>query len=162
MALVKPLVLSASGQIQQIQSGDTLNASVQEADVIALTNATTGAVVFGRAVYVSAANSFSLAQANASATKLVVGLVKDATVAANAVGNVHTDGALVGSAAAWDIVTGQTGGLTSGATYYLSAAAAGGITATPPTTTGQYLVPIGIALSATALDIRDALFDILL
>lgn len=162
MALVKPLVLTASGQIAQIQSGDTLNAAVQEADAIALTNSATGAIAFGRAVYVSAANSFALAQANASATKQVLGLVKDASVAASAVGNVQTDGVITGTTAQWDSVSGQTGGLTPNAIYYLSATTAGAITATPPSATGQYLVPIGVALSTTSLDIRDALFDILL
>lgn len=162
MALVKPLVLSASGQLQLLQSGDTLNAAVLEADAIALTNSTTGSVVFGRAVYVSASNAFSLAMANANGTKGVIGLVKDNTVAANAVGNVQTDGALTGTTAQWDVVAGTVGGLTPGATYYLSPTTAGGITATPPSATGQYLVPIGVALSATALDIRDAIFDVLL
>ena len=164
MALVKPLVLGANGQIMQISSSDTLNAAVQEADAITLTNGTTGAIAFGKAVYISASNSCALAMANASATKQVLGLVKDASIAANAVGNIQTDGVITGTTAQWDAAIGgsNSGGLTSGAVYYLSATVAGGITSTPPSTTGQYLVPIGVALSTTSLDIRDALFDILL
>ena len=45
-------------------------------------------------------------------------------------------------------------GLTAGATYYLSAATAGAMTVTPPSTVGQYVVRLGKALSTTEFEIR--------
>jgi hypothetical protein len=41
-----------------------------------------------------------------------------------------------------------------GTTYYLSAGTAGLLTATAPSTVGQYVVEIGVALSTTELLIR--------
>lgn len=163
MALKKPLVWYGN-QLAQLQAGDTLDAPVQEVDVVALNNGTGSAIAISRAVYISSAGTVALAQANASATKGVIGLVKDTSIAASASGAIQTDGVLTASAAQWDAVigSGNTGGLTPGATYYLSAATAGGITSTAPSTQGQYVVPIGVALSPTALDIRDYGLDILL
>lgn len=42
-------------------------------------------------------------------------------------------------------------GLTPGATYYLDPTTAGGVTTTPPTTAGQSVQPLGVALSSTSL-----------
>jgi hypothetical protein len=69
---------------------------------------------------------------------------------------VATDGVLSGTTAQWDAVTGQTGGLTAGVDYFLSAATAGRVTTTPPATAGQYNVYVGRAKSTTDmhLDIR--------
>lgn len=148
----KPLVI-ISGLVQQLPAGDTLDAPVSEVDVIALTNGTASAVPIGTPVYVSAANSFQLSRANASATAKVIGLVQSASVAASGNGAVQTDGFLTATTAQWDAVTGQTGGLTVGSTYYLSAAAAGRITTAAPTATGEYVLEVGEAISTTALEI---------
>ena len=156
----RPMV-TINGQLQSLPVGDTIDGPVSEVDIIALPNGTGSSVAIARAVYPTT-NGFGLAQANASATKNVVGLVKDPSVASNASGNIQSDGVFVATAAQWDAVTGQTGGLTPGAIYYLSPTTAGAITSTPPSTTGQYVVQVGIALSTTALDIRDGGFDILL
>lgn len=152
MALKKPLVIT-NGQIQQLQSGDTLDASVAEVDVVAMTNANAAALVIGTPVHVSAAGSVDKAQANASGTVEVLGLVQPTEIAISGSGNVQTDGILAATTAQWDAVTGGTGGLTPNTVYFLSAATAGMLTPTAPTTAGQFVLRIGKAISTTELEI---------
>ena len=94
-------------------------------------------------VYVSSADSVSPAQANTEAH--VAGLVGFAKADAAAAANVEviSSGVLAGFS-----------GLTPGARYYLSAATAGEITATIPTGTGNIITLVGVAKSATELNIR--------
>lgn len=148
----KPLVL-VDGLVRQLPSGDTLDAASSEVDVISLTNAGAGAAPIGSPVYISAANNFALARANAGATARPIALVKDASIAASAAGFVQTDGVLEATTAQWDTITGQTGGLTPGSVYFLSAATAGRLTTTAPTSSGEYVVRVGIAVSSTGLEI---------
>lgn len=152
MALRKPLVI-INGVTQQIPDTDVLNATLAEVDQIALANGETAAVAVGTAVYISAANTFKKAQGNALGTADVLGIVKDASIAAAATGNVQTDGQMSATTAQWDAATGQTGGLAPGATYYLSASTAGLLTVTAPTNSGQYVLKIGKAISTTVLDL---------
>jgi len=152
MAAKKPLVL-CNGQIEQLQAGDTLDASVSEVDVVSKVNGNAGALVIGTPVYVKATGEMDKGQANASATIQLLGLVKDVSVASAAPGVVQTDGILVATTVQWDAVAGTTGGLSPGTVYYLDAATPGQLTATPPSSAGQYLVRIGLAVSATELDI---------
>jgi hypothetical protein len=56
------------------------------------------------------------------------------------------------STAQWDVVTGQTGGLTPGAMYFLSNSTDGALTTTAPST--GYICPIGRALSTTKMALR--------
>jgi hypothetical protein len=156
----RPLVI-IGGQLAQLPAGDTIDGPVSEVDIIALNNSTASSVAMCRAVYPTSAG-LGLAQANASATKNVIGLVKDTAIAAGANGNIQSDGVFVATTAQWSAVSGETNGLTPNSIYYLSATTPGAITSTPPSTAGQYVVQVGIALSATALDIRDSGFDILL
>ena len=142
-----------SGQIRQLPTGDTLDAAVSEVDVVSLANGTTSAIAICTPVYISSGGSVSPAQANASATQGVIGLVKDPSIASSAQGNVQTDGGFTATTSQWDTVTGQTGGLTPGAVYFLSAASPGKLTATAPTADGQYVVPVGKAFSSTLLDV---------
>jgi hypothetical protein len=143
MAQVKPLVLNATtGRIEQLQNGDFL----KEVDHPKVTNANAGAVAFGRVMYL-ASGGMDLARANAGGTTPSRGLVADNSVASSSVGTLQSNGVLVGTTTQWDAVTGQTGGLTAGAIYYLSEAVAGGMTTTPPTT--GYVQEIGEAISDT-------------
>jgi len=153
MAARKPLVI-VDGQISQLLSSDTLDAAVSEVDVTTATNNNAGAIVLGNVVYVDSANGCDLAQANASGTNDVFGLVRDATVAAAATASIQTNGVLVGTTTQWDATAGTTGGLDPNAIYYLSTADAGEMTTTAPTTVGQYVVPVGFALSTTDFQIR--------
>lgn len=150
MALRKPLVINA-GQIQQLQSGDLLDASVIEQEVLNLTNGESGAVVIGAPVYIFSANTIKKAKADAGGTSNPIGLVKDASIAASEAGAILTSGVLAATTEQWDAVAGTTGGLTPNAVYYLDPANAGKITATPPSTAGHYVVKVGVAISTTEL-----------
>jgi hypothetical protein len=154
MALRKPLVI-VNGQVQQIQSGDTLDAIVNEVDITQATNNEATTLVIGTPVYVDGAGTVKEAQADALITSRVLGLVQDVTIAAAAAGDIQTDGVFVATTTQWDAVAGTTGGLSPGVHYFLSAATAGLISATAPTTTGEVVVNLGLALSATELDINN-------
>lgn len=155
MALRIPLVLVA-GQIQQLQAGDTLNAPQGGGDQIVQTNDEVGAIVMGTPVYNDANDGVKKAKADASATCNVVGLVASASVAAAGSAPITTSGVLTATTGQWDAAFGTSGGLTKGTRYFLSAATVGLGTATAPSTAGQYVVHLGIALSATELlvDVR--------
>lgn len=152
MAARKPLVI-INGQVQQLPAGDTLNAAASEVDVVSLVNASGSAAAICTPVYVSASGSFSLARANAAGTMEAIGLVRDASIANTTAGSIQTDGVLTATTGQWDAITGQTGGLTFGAVYFLSATTAGQLTSTAPSTSGQYVLRVGKALSTTDLDI---------
>jgi hypothetical protein len=148
MAVQKPLVI-INGQVQQIPSGDTLSAASSEVDVVSMTNANAGAITVGMPVYVSAAGSVNKASAGAAGTRQVLGLVKDASIAAAGSGFIQTDGIL--ASADWTAVVGTTT-LTAGSVYYLSATA-GQLTTTAPTGSGNYVCKVGVAISTTELEI---------
>ncbi len=114
-----------------------------------MTNSNASAIAIGRAVYVSGAAAVNLANANASGTVRAIGLVADTSIANGAVGNIATEGTVTATTTQWDAVTGQTGGLTSGARYFLSNTTAGALTTTAPTS--GYVVQVGIALSTTKI-----------
>lgn len=113
------------------------------------TNGEASAIAIGRAVYVSAANQVRLANANASGTTNVVALVASTSINSSASGSIAVAGVLEATTTQWDAVTGQSGGLTFGATYFLSNTTAGAITTTAPTS--GHVVPVGIALGTTKL-----------
>lgn len=152
MASRKPLVINA-GQMEQLQAGDTLDATVSEVDVISKTNDNVGAITIGQAVYQKSNGNVDLARGNAQGTVQVLGLVRDASIAAAGSGIIQTDGVLSATTGQWDAVTGGTGGLTAGSVYYLSAATAGRITATAPTAVGEFVIRLGKALSTTEFEI---------
>lgn len=153
MPLRKPLVINA-GLIQQLQSVDTLDAVQSGGDVVTQTNNEVGAIVIGTIVYNNAANGVLKAQANASGTSKVLGLVREVSIGAASTGLIQTDGILTATTGQWDAVFGTTGGLTFGTRYYLSQTTAGLGTATAPTTVGQLVVLIGIAVSTVDLNIE--------
>jgi hypothetical protein len=148
MAIQKPLVI-ISGQIQQLPTGDTLDAASSEVDVVSMTAAAT--VVKGCPVYVSAANTFNKANAAASGTAKVIGFAAQG-ISSAAQGLIQTDGVLSCTTGEWDAVAGTTGGLTAGSAYFLDATA-GLISSTAPTGSGSYIVKVGTALSTTELEI---------
>jgi len=152
MATRKTLVMVA-GRIERLQAGDTVDADLAEVDLIELTNNNGSPAVIGEAVYIDGADTCDKAQANAAGTMDMVALVKDPSIAAATAGMVQSDGVLSATTGQWDAVTGDTGGLTTGSVYYLSAATAGRITDTSPTAGGEYSVQVGKALSTTELEI---------
>lgn len=149
MALRKPLVI-VSGQVQRLQSGDT----IETPGLYNRTNGNAGAIVIGQPVYVDAPGSVDLALANALATSDVLGLVADTTIASAASGGILTDGRLTATTGEWDAVTGQVGGLTSGSKYYLDENTVGNLTTTAPSANGDVVAPVGQALSTTEMEIN--------
>ena len=147
MAVVKPVVFGPDGALRNIQAGDTL-AGGSETGIINLTAA--AALIAGNAVYSSAAGAVNKAQANAAGTRTVIGLTTGA-IASAASGPVQVNGVLSLSTAQWDAVCGTTGGLTPNTPYFNSPTTAGLLTATVPTTTGQYSTQVGIATSTTEM-----------
>jgi hypothetical protein len=146
MASQIPLVI-VGGQIERLQSGDTLNAPVTQNDVYNLT-AGTGNWLPGQAVYMSAVDTATIAKADAAGTNGVIGLASGAVTAASS-GSVQTNGVIVLTTTQWDAVAGTTGGLVFNTLYYLSASTAGMITGTAPST--GYVVSLGRALSTTEM-----------
>jgi len=67
---------------------------------------------------------------------------------------VQPAGVLTLETAQWDAITAQSGGLTKGRPYYLSAGVAGKITRIKPSDSGEVVAEIGIALSSRDLLIR--------
>ena len=152
MALRKPLVI-VNGRIRQIAAGDTVDAQVSEVDVVNQQNNNVASVVIGSPVYNDSAGTVDLAQADAAATVEVLGLVKDATIAAAASGAIQTDGVIAATTAQWDVATGDVGGLTAGSVYYLDPDTAGMLTTTAPTAVGDFVVRVGKAISTTEMEI---------
>lgn len=116
-----------------------------------LENGTVSAISIGRAVYISGNGEFSLALANNIATSKVVGFVAATSIGAGAIGPVIIDGIVEATTGQWDAVTGQSGGLTAGAEYYLSNLTGGAITTSAPTT-GVH-APVALALTTTKLKV---------
>lgn len=124
--------------------------------VVLASNSSGSSIVQGAPVYVSGAGAMAPARANGFSTAGVLGIA-NALVAPSATGGVVVTGPLVLTTAEWDaVVTGESGGLTSGTLYFLDSAAAGKLTATAPSTPGQVVTLIGRALSPTTLIIMIA------
>lgn len=64
--------------------------------------------------------------------------------------HVRTSGRLALPTSVWDSVTGETGGLTPAATYYLSNVV-GALTTTAPSSSGAFVVQVGVALNVEVL-----------
>ncbi len=118
---------------------------------VPLTNNEAGAIVCGTPVYMFAAGGVKKAKASAAATQIVAGLVLTPSIAASAIGDVALSGPLTLTTSQWDAVTGQSGGLSFGVDYFCSAATAGLLTTTAPTTAAQFVVYVGTALSTTTM-----------
>lgn len=93
-------------------------------------------------LYISAADNVSKALANNTSQSYAMGLAVAAAIDTAPV-EVQSEG----------VMTGFTG-LTAGSRYYLDATAAGAITSTIPTGTGNTVVQVGYAKSTTALHIH--------
>lgn len=152
MATRIPLVMVA-GRIQQLQSGDSVSGAAAAAETQSLTNSNGGSIVIGAPVYISSAGHVDKAKADATGTTDVVGLVYDTSIATTAAGNIIVDGIMTATTGQWDTICGTSGGLTAGTVYYLSAATAGLLTATAPSTAGQFAAPVGRALSTTQMEL---------
>src|SRR4051812_45389297 len=121
MALRKPLVL-VSGEVQQLQTADTLDAPQSGGDVIIQTNDEAGAIVIGAPVYSDANDGVKKAKGDAAGTSNCIGLVAQASITNGTSGPIMVAGILAATTGQWDAVTGGSGGLVFGTKYFLSAA----------------------------------------
>ena len=145
--LRKPLVI-VGGQIEQLQSGDTLSGPFAEIEGLTQTNGESSPIVIGMPVYSSSADTVKKAEANASGTVEVIGLVSSTSITNAQTGTIQTSGVLSATPTQWTAV-GVT--LASGTVVYLDPATPGMLTATAPITAGQYVVRVGRAISTTEL-----------
>ncbi len=121
--------------------------------VMYLENGDTVPLVVGTPVYFSNNNIVRKGKANISATKDIVGLVRDSTIVVSGNGFIQTSDILVATVFEWAIITGQTGGLIPDVLYYLDPYFPGRLTSVVPTVPDQYAVEIGRALSNTEINI---------
>lgn len=152
----KPLVLDENNEIQQLQSGDTLAATIAGGDVYNLKNTSGSTMIEGTAVYahtVAGEVKISTAEDNSPIEKArTLGLVVQTYgIANNATGAIHLGGPMSLPTTTWDPLTGDTGGLTPGKVYFLKSESSGAITKIPPTGPGEWVVRIGTAISTTTL-----------
>lgn len=139
----------AVAEIASIQD-DVLNGL----EDIVVPNGAGAAVTVGVPVYMLA-NAAGATSADANGTapaRNVMGIVKVGRDATGGNLTVRQRGRLTLTTAEWDAVTGETGGLTPFVEYYLSGTVAK-ITKTVPATTGDNVVVVGIAESATVMNI---------
>ena len=154
MATRIPLVLVA-GQIQQLQTGDSIVVPASQYDNRVATNGESStALTAGMVVYPSAAGACKRAQANAMSTAGACGIWMDTSTAASSSGNYAAGGIATATTTQWDAVAGTTGGLVFNTTYYVDPTNPGKLTATAPTTTGQVVQQVGKALSTTEFEIN--------
>jgi hypothetical protein len=154
MATRIPLVI-VNGKVQQLQAGDQITANTAYTQIRERTNANGSTINIGEPVYMTAvADNVNLARANAENTSQVYGLVYSTSISASGTGSIAIDGPVVATTGQWDSVTGQTGGLTAGSTYYLSPTTAGRLTTTAPTTVGQTVCKVGVGVSTTEMELN--------
>lgn len=110
-----------------------------------LTAPATVVLALGQPVYLKAnGTGFALADANGAAPLYdVIGLVADINAA-----KCQRAGTLILTTAQWDAQTGESGGLTPLVEYFLSGTV-GKITKTRPSTSGDHVKRVGIALNST-------------
>lgn len=137
----------------RVTAGSTSSSAVSGTQS-SLSNNQGSTINIGQAVYANGSGTVKLAQANAAATRLCIGLVMDTSIANSANGNIQTSGIVTATTTQWNAVTGGGSGLTTGSKYYLSGSTAGGLTSTLPTT--NYLVLVGTAISTTQLELIDS------
>jgi len=106
-------------------------------------------VAAGQPVYISDNSTINLANAGASSTSIVLGLVSVGATATNTA-TVLSEGIVTLSD--WTSVIG-TATLTPGSIYYLSTTA-GQMATTPPTGNSDVVVRLGIALTTNTIDIE--------
>tara|TARA_B100000131_G_C17908071_1_gene529189 strand:+ start:35 stop:535 length:501 start_codon:yes stop_codon:yes gene_type:complete len=155
--VLKPLVIDA-GQVRQLASGETLDAVVSAKEVVTITGVSGVSIQAGSLVYIDSSGTLNLANASAAASSYPIGFVRGAADGSSgpwtaASLEVQTDGAYVGSSSIWTAILGAST-LSPGTKYYAHASNAGDITATAPSGSGHYVVPIGRAISTTTMYIE--------
>ncbi len=148
-----------SGTVRQIANTDdvaALASTTASAAPTVVTNNETQNITLGQPVCGAVDLSVILADAGVAGKQNVIGLISTISIdGSGGTGNMLSTGLITGTTVQWDAVTGQIGGLTPFATYFLDVGG-GRITATPPFDTGLYICAIGQAISSTVLSIQIA------
>lgn len=118
------------------------------------TNVGNRSLHIGMPVYSTGVGQVSHAYADSADAASILGLTSSLEIVTGASGNIQTSGLLTATTGQWDEVTGQTGGLTEGALYFLDVAPDGRLTPVPPSVPGQYVVSVGLAVSSTQMFIN--------
>lgn len=130
----------------------TLKAQTGAGSIITLQNVDTVTILKGQPVYVFGTGVVKLARANGSPQYRVMGLARE-DIAPTASGEIQHHGILEALTTEWDAVTGQSGGLSPTLPYFLDKNTAGRMTTTAPIAQGNYVMPIGYAITPTQFDI---------
>lgn len=141
----------APGLLPFIVQGGSGGAAASDPTILSTTNGDVAAIVRGAPVVLSG-GQFVRGDANAAGTAPVIGLAR----VAGAPGQIvvaQVLGVLTLTTAEWDAVTGQVGGLTPNASYYLSTVT-GRITTVAPVNPGEFVVEIGRAVTSTIMLIQ--------
>lgn len=117
-------------------------ASYENGDLITLTRGMAVCVVGGKMYRATAL----------PARHDAVGFVDEDSVPVGVTGRIQTDGIFTTTTLMWDAATGMVGGLSPEQPYYLTDT--GDIQPWPSTTAGNYIAPIGYALSSTSMRIE--------
>lgn len=134
---------SSSDQLYAWDGAGWTNLSiVEEAERVCNEYTAGEAIAAGDAVYISAANTVSLADASVELSSRIIGIA-GAAIANGAQGKICSDGLVAGLS-----------GLTPGARYFQDPATPGALTTTVPTGSGESLVQVGFAKSATELQLQ--------
>ncbi len=147
--MIKKSLVISNGQLEQLQAGDNL-ASIPI--ILELINGEEYSFLPGGPAYISSANTAKYANADDISSKNIIAFAVAETLAAET-GVFQLNGQLTLPTADWDAITGETGGLTPGAIYFLDDVDVARITKTAPTTIGSYVVKVGIAISTTDFEI---------
>jgi hypothetical protein len=151
MATKIPIVVGSVSLLEQLQAGDTL-AGTNDPSIVSQTMQS--ATSAGQVLYQNGTpDTLDLAQANHGAQARAVALATADTAASVSVG-CKIFGVLTLTTAEWDTVTGGSGGLAAQTVYYLDPTTPGQLTTATPSTPGQFVVIVGIALSPTDLLVR--------
>jgi hypothetical protein len=114
-------------------------------------------LTIGMPVYINqSSNTVDKAVADNSVTNgnYVLGLVLNNTVSVGNVASILAEGKITAPTASWDSITGQSGGLTPGAFYYLSDVTNGGLSTAIPTTSRHWIVRVGQAFTSTMMFVK--------
>jgi hypothetical protein len=140
VSILKSEVLAIDERVDFLESTISTNYSAETDD----------AVISGNAVYLKSNGHIGLANTSSASTHKVAGIsleTKSATFAAQ----YAADGKL--TLADWTDITGEAE-LSAGQTYYASADASGKITNVAPSSSGNYICPVGEAKTTLTLDIE--------
>jgi len=89
------------------------------------------------------------ASADDGTEQQIIGVITG--VADNGFAQVQVGGIVELDESDWDVATGGSGGLVPAGVYYLAASPGGGITTSPPSGSGEFVVQVGIALNTTTM-----------